>query len=238
MTRFRALTLDLDDTLWPFAPIGARIEQALHRWMLEHSPRTAQRFGIAQMRALREQVHAEHPQHEHDLGLLRRLTIERALHESGGDVALADAAYAIFFRERNRVDFFPDALPALRRIAARLPVVALTNGNADLAAIGIEHLFVACINARTQGVGKPDPRIFAAACAAAGCRPGEAVHAGDDPDSDVRGARDAGLRACWIDRTGAPWPQTAGPAPDLVCRDLAALADWLDAATPQERDAA
>ena len=25
----RAITLDLDDTLWPFAPTGARIEQAL-----------------------------------------------------------------------------------------------------------------------------------------------------------------------------------------------------------------
>jgi FMN hydrolase / 5-amino-6-(5-phospho-D-ribitylamino)uracil phosphatase len=26
----RAITLDLDDTLWPFEPIGARIENALH----------------------------------------------------------------------------------------------------------------------------------------------------------------------------------------------------------------
>ena len=27
--RIRAITLDLDDTLWPFAPIGARIERVL-----------------------------------------------------------------------------------------------------------------------------------------------------------------------------------------------------------------
>ena len=26
----RAITFDLDDTLWPFAPIGERIETALH----------------------------------------------------------------------------------------------------------------------------------------------------------------------------------------------------------------
>src|SRR5690606_35811004 len=40
----RAITLDLDDTLWPFAPIGARIDQVLYEWMLEHSPATAAMF--------------------------------------------------------------------------------------------------------------------------------------------------------------------------------------------------
>ena len=137
----RAITFDLDDTLWPFAPIGERIETALHAWFIEHSPRTAERFPISEMRHLRERVFAQFPEHAHDLGLLRRLTIERALKESGDDPALASAAYAIFFRERNRVDFYPDAMDCLRRIAARLPVAALTNGNADLAAIGIAGLF-------------------------------------------------------------------------------------------------
>ena len=46
----RAITLDLDDTLWPFAPIGARIEQVLHDWMLEHSPATAAMYPVAAMR--------------------------------------------------------------------------------------------------------------------------------------------------------------------------------------------
>ena len=146
----RAITFDLDDTLWPFAPIGERIETALHAWFIEHSPRTAERFPIEDMRKLRERVFAEFPQHAHDLGLLRRLTIERALRESGDDPALASAAYAIFFRERNRVDFYPDALDGLQRIAARLPVAALTNGNADLAAIGIAGLFRFQLGARIR----------------------------------------------------------------------------------------
>ena len=44
----RAITFDLDDTLWPFAPIGERIETTLHAWFAEHSPRTAERFPIAE----------------------------------------------------------------------------------------------------------------------------------------------------------------------------------------------
>ena len=224
----RAITFDLDDTLWPFAPIGERIETALHAWFIEHSPRTAERFPIEDMRKLRERVFAEFPQHAHDLGLLRRLTIERALRESGDDPALASAAYAIFFRERNRVDFYPDALDGLQRIAARLPVAALTNGNADLAAIGIAGLFRFQLGAREYGAAKPDAGLFHEACHRLGFAPGEILHVGDHPQMDVAGAANAGLRSCWIDRGDHAWPD-ALPRADLPITTLTALADRLDA---------
>lgn len=233
----RAITLDLDDTLWPFAPIGARIERTLHAWMERHSPQTAARFPIEEMRALRECVVAEHPQHAHDLSLLRRLTIERALRDSGGDVALAEAAYAIFFAERNRVDFYPDAPEALRRIAARVPVAAVSNGNADLAAIGIGEHFRFQLGAREHGAAKPEPGIFHAACARLGVAPAQVLHVGDDIAMDVLGAASAGLRSCWINRLGLDWPH-ADVQPDLQFDTLAALADWLDAHSTAQEDAA
>ena len=223
----RAISLDLDDTLWPFAPIGGRIEAALHDWFVEHSPATAVRFPIEEMRALRERVFAQFPQHAHDLGLLRRLTIERALHESGDDPGLAHAAYEIFFRERNRVDFYPDAREGLQRIAARRPVAALTNGNADLAAIGIASLFQFQLGAREFGAGKPEPGIFLETCQRLGVAPHEVLHVGDHPHMDVAGAARAGLRSCWIDRGDHAWPEELAPA-DLHFTTLTALADWLD----------
>lgn len=228
----RAITLDLDDTLWPFAPIGARIEQGLHAWFLAHSPATAERFPIERMRALRIETHAAHPQLKHDLAALRKLTIERALHETGADPALAEAAHAVFHRERNRVDFYPDALDGLRRIAARVPVVAVSNGNADLAAIGIDHLFAAQLSAAMHGTPKPDPGIFLAACARVGVAPGETLHVGDDLALDIHGAARAGLRTCWIDRGEGDArvdPARDDVAPDLHVQALTALADWLDA---------
>lgn len=223
----RAITLDLDDTLWPFAPIGARIETTLHAWFEAHSPRTAERFPITEMRALRERVMAEFPQLSHDLGLLRRLTIERALRESGDDAELASAAYAIFFRERNRVDFFPDALDGLRRIAAHVPVAALTNGNADLAAIGIGEHFRFELTAREYGAPKPDAGLFLEACQRLGLAPGDVLHVGDDPQVDIAGAARAGLRTCWIDRGLHGWPEALSAA-DLRVTSLTELADWLD----------
>lgn len=232
----RAITLDLDDTVWPFAPIGARIERVLDDWMRRHSPATAAMFPIEAMRRLRDRIHAEHPALAHDMSALRRLTLEAALRESGADTGLAEAAYEAFFAERNRVECYPDAIAALERISARLPLVALSNGNADLARIGLDHLFTAQLSASSFGSAKPDPAIFIAACELAGARPPQVLHVGDHPDADVAGAARAGLRSCWINRAGddgrrAAWPH-ADVEPDLHFDSLAGLADWLDQALP------
>ena len=40
-SRVRALTLDLDDTLWPVWPIIDRAEQVLHDWLASNAPLTA-----------------------------------------------------------------------------------------------------------------------------------------------------------------------------------------------------
>ena len=229
----RAITLDLDDTLWPFAPIGARIERVLDDWLREHSPATAAMFPIPAMRALRDRVWLENRHLAHDLSALRRLTLELALRDSGGDPALLDAAYDAFYAERNRVEFYPDALDALQRIARHVPVAAVSNGNADLAAIGIDHLFATQLHAREHGAAKPDAGIFLAACARLGTEPREVLHVGDHVDADVLGAMRAGLRGCWLHRADHPgglrdWPH-ADHRPDLVFDTLAGLADWLDA---------
>lgn len=223
-----AITLDLDDTLWPFAPIGARIDQVLHDWMCEHSPVTAAMFPMAEMRALRERAFAENPHLHHDLSALRRLALQEALHASGADPALLEPAYEAFFAARNQVECYPDALDALARIAARVPVAALSNGNADLQRIGIAHLFAFQLGAREHGAAKPAASIFHAACERLGVAPARVLHVGDHIEMDVAGAMSAGLRGCWINRESARWSHPT-LQPDLQFDTLSGLADWLDA---------
>ena len=223
-----AITLDLDDTLWPFPPIGERIERVLHAWFERHSPPTAAMFPIPAMRTLRRQLMDRHPELAHDASTLRQRGIEHALRESGGDLALAGPAYDAFYEERNRVEFYDDAIDALQRIAARFPIVALTNGNADLERIGIAHLFAGMVTAREFGAGKPDPAIFHHACGLLGAVPQQTLHVGDDIELDVVGAQAAGLQTAWINRIDAAWPAGLS-APDAKFTTLSACADWLDA---------
>ena len=223
-----AITLDLDDTLWPFAPIGARIEVVLDDWLREHSPRTAALFPVQAMRAVREQVFRDHPQLHHDMSLLRRMTLEHALRESGADLALLDPAYEVFYAARNQVECYPDALDALRRIAARLPVAALTNGNADLERIGLSQHFRHQVHACDHGAAKPEASIFHATCELLGVDRAQVLHVGDHAEMDVAGAKRAGLRACWLNREAQAWTDPH-LQPDLEFDTLTALADWLDA---------
>lgn len=226
-----AITLDLDDTLWPFAPIAEHIDQVLDDWLQAHSPATAAMFPVPAMRALRESTWQSHPELAHDLSALRRLTLEAAFRASGAPLDLVEPAYEAFHAARNRVTFYDDALAALERIAARFPVAAVTNGNADLAAIGIDHLFTFQLGAREHGAAKPDPGIFLAACAQLDQEPARVLHVGDHIELDVAGAQRAGLRGCWINRVNATWNHPT-LQPDLQFDTLTGLADWLDANAP------
>lgn len=223
-----AITLDLDDTLWPFAPIGVHIERSLRDWLAIHSPRTADAFPHERMQALRDQVFALHPHLQHDLTALRRRVLERAFILSDADPALTDAAYEVCFTARHRVEFYPDSLDALQRIAAHLPIAAVTNGNADLERIGIAEHFAFQLGAREHGAAKPHASIFHRACERLGVAPARVLHVGDHPMADIKGAADAGLRSCWINRDGIRWNGPGRP-PDLGFSDLGQLADWLDA---------
>jgi putative hydrolase of the HAD superfamily len=231
--KLRALTLDLDDTLWPIWPTIARAESALQTWLQRHAPRVTERFDLAAMRADREAVARERPDWAHDLSALRRESIRRLLVAAGEAESLLDAAFAVFLAERQRVDLYADTLPALRRLAARWPLFALSNGNADIGQIGLQPWFRGSLAAREFGVGKPDPRIFAAACERLACAPHEVLHVGDDLRLDVHGALDAGLQAAWVRRSGEVSEEAEDEA-RLGARcwqgpDLLALADQLGA---------
>ena len=223
-----AITIDLDDTLWPVMPALERADRDLNDYLRLHYPLVAQTWPIHALRELRAQIAAERIDLAHDFTAQRYLTMQRAFDACGVSEAPLDALFEVFATARNSVELYPDALPALERMRAAWPVASLTNGNADLERIGLHLHFAHRISARDVGVAKPDARIFLAAAEKLGIAPENILHVGDDPELDVAGARDAGMRTAWINRAGHPWPGMLGAAPDLDLRDLAALVEWLE----------
>ena len=212
LQKISAITLDLDDTLWPIWPTIERAEQALQSYLLGHAPRASALFADPAARlALRHEVMAAQPELLHQLSNLRLAQIRLALERSGEDSALAEPAFEVFFDERNRVTLFDDALPALAFLSARFPLVALSNGNADLARVGLAGYFKAGLSAQVFGVGKPDRRIFEAAAQAAGVPPDEVLHIGDDAELDVLAALACGMQTAWVNRDDKLWSHAAEP---------------------------
>ena len=212
VAKIRAISLDLDDTLWPIWPTIERAEKALHAWLSFHAPGAAALFdGATALQALREHVNIHRPDLKADLSAVRLEMIRLALLRAGEAPSLAEAAFEVFFSERQRVTLYEDALPALDFLSARFPLVSLSNGNADVARIGLGDYFQATVSAREFGSAKPDPRIFVAAASAVALQPGELLHVGDDATLDVLAALNAGMQAAWLNRGDHPWPHEVQP---------------------------
>lgn len=220
-----AISFDLDDTLWPVWPAIMNAERDLIDWFAREHPEVTRRFDVAGMRAVRDQVAAEQPELHHDLSAIRMHSIARLLALAGADPAAAADGFEVFYAGRNRVDLYPDARAGLIRLGSRYRLFSLSNGNADLARMGLDHHFEASFSARTLGFAKPDRRGFLAVASAAGLTPAQVLHVGDHPEQDVAGARAAGLQAVWLNRDAAPWPLAGDAPPYFAC--LQALAAHL-----------
>jgi putative hydrolase of the HAD superfamily len=204
-----ALTLDLDDTLWPVRPALDAAERVLAEWLRAHAPATARGLGEGGMLALRARVAAERPDWAHDLTAIRMETIRRALRLHGDDPALAEVAFEAFFEARHQVTLYEDVRPALARLATRFRLIAVSNGNADIERVGLGEFFAGSVSARRHGMAKPAASIFHAACVEAAAAPHRVLHLGDDPALDIDGALAAGLQAGWICRPDGAWADAA-----------------------------
>ena len=227
----KAITLDLDDTLWPVWPAIQRAEKALGAFLNQHAPKTAALFADPSVRNdIRSHIMQTQPGISHDLSAVRLQTIRVALNRTNENALLAEAGFEVFYAERNRVDLFHDAIVSLEFLSARFPVVALSNGNADIERIGLKPYFRANINAQAFGLAKPDARIFHAAASAVDVSAAQVLHVGDDASLDVLGALNAGMQTAWLNRDGDAWPHAESP--HITVTSLTQLCDYLGAAEP------
>ncbi len=226
LSKIQAITLDLDDTLWPVWPTIACAEQVLQDWLTLHAPQTALLCAQPALKhAIRAEINQRHADQAHDLSFLRREAIRESLLRAGEAPHLAEAAFEVFFAERQNVKLYDGVQHALARLAARYPLVGLSNGNADVFLTEAGPYFKGALSARMFGVAKPDTRIFQAAAAQLNL-PAEAVlHVGDDATTDVMGALNAGMQTAWINTQGHAWPH-ASPQP-LTVSHLAELCDHI-----------
>jgi FMN hydrolase / 5-amino-6-(5-phospho-D-ribitylamino)uracil phosphatase len=222
----RAIAFDLDNTLWDVEPVLARAEQRLSEWMREHCPRIPERVSVEQMRAAREQLARDEPEKAHDLTYLRTAALARHARDCGYGEEIASRAFEVFFAARNEIEPFEDVRPALQRLQALYTLASLSNGNADLARIGLAQLFALSLNARQIGAAKPHRRCFERLVQELRLPPRSILYVGDDPLLDVEAARASGLRTAWINRRRVPWPSQV-IVPDLAVHDCAELAEAL-----------
>lgn len=209
----KVVAFDLDDTLWYVEPVIRRAERKLAAWLGEQVD--GFNYHGDHVRALRQRVITEEPDLAYQMTAMRRRVIELALQESNVAVsdsgAIADAAMELFLTARNEVEFFSGAMDTIAIISDHYHLGALTNGNADIARLGLDGHFRFAFSAEGVGAPKPAPDLFHHALEHTGCEPHEMVYVGDDPVKDVDAAKAVGLNTVWFRNTLRPGPAETEP---------------------------
>lgn len=204
----RALSFDLDDTLYDNRPVMVNAESGLLALLSQQlgAPINHQRYQQARHQAL-----AAEPHLGQDVSRLRRATVTQLALNHGWQRAAAEQlgrqAFDHFLALRNRVTVPAASHRLLDWLAARYPLVAITNGNVDVAAIGLAGYFRAILHAGEGWPMKPAPPLFREAERRLGLSGSAILHVGDHADTDVRGALCAGWQAAWLDHGQTSLPR-------------------------------
>lgn len=227
MTLVRAVTVDLDDTIYPQS-------EFLHgAWRaVAGAGADAGLDGDRLLRSLEDECAK---------GSDRGGIIDRALVAIGGPAELAPGLVATFRAHApERLAPYPGAVEGLTALRAAVPVACVTDGDpgiqrAKLRALGLGDAFDAVVISDEDGRAfrKPHPGPFLKALTLLHVSPAEAVHVGDRPEKDLAGAAAAGMAAIRV-RTGeyadAPVPPRCPPPIATVDDAVGAfrlIASWI-----------
>ena len=216
--RYKLILFDNDDTLMDFQ---AGNRNAVNRLLDEFGYFHPDRYD--QYEAVNKQCWAELEQGKmaQDRLRLERFTRFFARYPVPGDAAQAAERFVTLLGEQSIL--LPHALDVVRAIAAKLPVVILTNGMTAIqrnrfARSPLTALVADILISEEEGVSKPRPELFLRALDRFGVAPRDALMIGDGVGSDIRGANSAGIDACWYNPRGGALPD--GVHAEYVITDI------------------
>jgi putative hydrolase of the HAD superfamily len=225
----RLVAFDGDNTLWDFdVAMRLALRSTLEElWTVRPGPSTGA-LTVDRMIEIRDRVAVELEGRVADLAVVRHAAFERTLEEVGiDDASLAARLNAMFFAVKARhATPYSDALLVLTEVSRRYRAAFLTNGNTDPAQYGLDRFLDPIVHAAVEGAAKPDPRIFRILLERAGMKATEAVYVGDSLSDDVAGARAAGVRSIWLNRSDRV--NDTEIAPDAEVQSLAEVVGVLE----------
>ena len=206
--KIKAITFDLDDTFWDVKPVIINAEMKTRKF-IEDQVGTLEWGSWEDFKLMREKLILKDASYEFDVGKLRKKLLLMKIKEHVSDPKaaneLSEKAFQLFFKERNRVDFFPNVLDEIKKLARVYELGCLTNGNADIEIIGIDKFFEFNISSKDVGANKPSENHFHSARELLGLGKDEILHIGDHKINDMLGAINYGCEALWFNPDKRVW---------------------------------
>jgi HAD superfamily hydrolase (TIGR01549 family) len=213
----RAVLFDLDDTLFDHEQAARTALLRVHGLHDVFTEWPFDAFALAHSRVL-EELHVEVMAGGRTVDDAREERFRRLF--AAADARTKDdervRATAITYREAYLAARHPveGALAVLAALKPRVRIGIVSNNlleeqQGKLRLCGFDPYVDALVVSEAVGIAKPDPAIFAHALDALACRAAEAVMVGDSWPADIVGARAAGIRAIWFNRSRRPAPEAS-----------------------------
>lgn len=196
----KAMTFDLDDTLYDNWPFIIEAERLLLDYLSNNYP-SSSALTKQDWRDLKTQALRDDPSLWSDMGDLRRDTLTRGLRASGYQAEKLEKAVAdcfdYFYFQRSNFEVSAQICAILSDLSESMPLVAITNGNVNLEQIGIAQYFTHTYKANRTQTMKPSPIMFDLAAKKLALPREQILHVGDNAEKDVWGAFNAGFLSAW-----------------------------------------
>jgi putative hydrolase of the HAD superfamily len=232
--RCRAVIFDWGGTLTPWHSVD--LEEQWRVFARQVHAEQNQALSLAARIIAAEDAAWVRSRTDHSSARLHEILTEAGLHDGDLRREAALAAYQEFWEPHTFTDQQVRPLwEGLHRRAIRVGVLSNTIWPREyhrgvFERDGVLDLIDADIYSSELAWTKPHPEAFAAAAAALGVEPAEAVYVGDRPFEDIHGAQLAGMRAIWVPHSEIPLGQqvSVDAIPDGVAHQLLDILDILD----------
>jgi len=200
---FKAISFDLDDTLYHNQPIMLATDLKMIDYFAKHLPNNKQdAYDYRYWFAYRTQVLKINPALKHDVGELRLQTYHLGIQALGFSVTqsmvMAKQALSYFVEQRSNFTVPENIHQLLSKLKKYWPLIAISNGNVDTKAIGLADYFDAIFHAGNGLKQKPDSDMFNRTCQQFDLQPRQLLHVGDCGTNDILGAKRFGCQTAWV----------------------------------------
>ncbi len=215
MPEIKLITFDLDDTFWDIKSTIINAEINSRKWIEDRIKKKIEWGTFDDFLEIRNELIKENPSLDYDLGLLRKKMISyhtQKYFKNQKDLdEFIEEAYMFFLEERHKVEFFDGVIPVLEKLSLNYNLGVLTNGNADIKKLGIDHMFDFSVSSMDVKSNKPDQGHFIKAKELSQINFHNTLHVGDHPVNDVYGARELGINVMWFNLNNLVWDIDENP---------------------------
>ena len=215
------ISFDGDMTLWNFLKVMHHsLKHTLAELQRQVPTQPVLELTVDEMVAIRNQFAEEIKGKIWNLEDIRLRAFEKTLeYVDCPDKELAAHLNAIYRKHRfEDIELYPDVVPTFDILAPHFTLGLLSNGNTYPERCGLEGYFTFVVFSQDVQIEKPHPKIFEITAERAGCELAQMLHVGDSLETDIAGARNAGVYSVWLNREGVP--NDIGIQPDYEVTSL------------------